>query len=1091
MLKFYNLLKRIWVLKIPNYSRPVILLAALAFFCCLFAQHASAQVKGKNKFTITGIVTDTSGVAVIGANIVPVNVKGNSTATDANGKFILDVEAGTILRITYVGYQEQKVTVSADQKYLKIILNLTKSQFDDVVVTAYSRKQTRESVVGSVTTIKPGALRTPASNLTNALAGQAAGIIAFQPSGQPGLDNSNFFIRGVTTFGYKQNPLILIDNVELSTSDLARLNVDDIESFSILKDASATALYGARGGNGVILVKTKEGKAGKAQINARLENSSSQSIKTLDIADPITYMKLFNEATTTRFPLDPQPYSQNQILNTQATIAKAPGSNQYVYPAVNWLDMLFKKRTSTQRADMSISGGGGVARYYVASSYSGDNGILRTDVRNNNNNNVKFQNYQLRSNVNINVSSKTELVVRLWGNFNEYNGPLSADGGFSTDMYNYALHTSPVDFPAYYPPDDANLLTKHILFGNKASSNGSLSYINPYAQLLMGHKNFSESRMQAQLELNQNLDFLVTGLNFRGMFSTNRYSRFESLRAYSPFYYTATNYNPQTNKYVLQWLNPQPGQAQEYLGYRPGGSTLNTYLQFQGNLDYQHTFAKNHSVQATVVINREQTTNGNAATLFDALPYRNLTLAGNVAYGYKGRYYINGNFGYNGSERFSANHRYGFFPTIGGSWIISDEKFWGKLYNIFDRVKLRASYGTVGNDAISGQRFYYLSDVNMASSSDGSAGNSATFGTSGYSRPGVKINNYENDAITWETSKQLNLGLELTMLKQINLIVEVYRNNKYDILQTLGNDNIPATMGLEADVAANVGKVQSKGIDISLDGTQRISKDLSITARGNFTFATNKFLEYAQPGYKEAYRSIIGQPLYRNSGYLAERLFVDDSEAANSPTQIFSSKGPAPLGGDIKYRDLNGDGKIDAADQTYFGYPTVPEIVYGFGFTTAWKNFDLSTFFQGRARVSFTIDPSTTSPFIKSADSHFNGNTQLLQAFADNHWSEDNQNLYAMYPRLGTDGDIITNNRQSSTWWLRDGSFLRLKSVEFGYSLSKQLIKRLGVRGARIYFNGLNLITWSPFKLWDPEQGGNAFAYPVQKVYNLGLSVNL
>jgi TonB-linked SusC/RagA family outer membrane protein len=1095
MQKIYNVLRRFCVFKFQ--CQKIVQVSLIACFFLVFGSIDHVNGQGKEKITVTGTVTDSLGVSVIGANITPVNVKGNSTATDANGKFVLDVLPGAVLKITYVGFLEKRIAVSANDRVFKIVLSQAKSGFNDVVVTAYNRKQSREAVVGSVTTVKPGNLKIPASNLTNALAGQVAGVIAYQPGGQPGMDNSSFFIRGVTTFGYKQNPLILIDNVELTTDDLARLNVDDIESFSILKDASSTALYGARGGNGVILIKTKEGKAGKAQINFRVENSSSQSVQTLKLADPITYMNLYNEATRTRFPLDPLLYSPNKILNTQATIAKAPGNNPYVYPAVDWLGMLFKNRTSTQRADMSLSGGGGVARYYVAGSYSGDNGILKSDIRNNNNNNVKFNNYQLRSNINININDKTELVVRLSGNFNEYNGPQTADGGFSTDMYNYAMHTSPVDFPAYYPADDANLLTKHILFGNNATSSGSITYVNPYAQLLSGHKNYSESRMQAQLELNQNMDFLTSGLSFHGIFSTNRYASFTSSQSYGPFYYTATDYNPQTDKYTLLWLNSlpnqvvqpdqpnRPTQAQEFLSYYPGESTLSTYLYLQGNLDYSHNFGKNNNISSGLIFTRSQTLNGNAVTLFNSLPFRNQTLAGRLTYSYKGRYYLEGNFGYNGSERFSESHRYGFFPTIGASWIISDEGFWGDLYKVFDRFKLRASYGLVGNDAISDRRFYYLSDVNLT------GGNPATFGTSGYSRPGVKINNYQNDDVTWETSKQLNLGLEFTLLKKVNVVAEVYRNNKYNILQGLNSDNIPTTMGLESDIAANVGKVRSQGIDLQIDGSQSISKDFSIALRGNLTFSENKFVEYAEPGFKENYRSLIGQPLYRNSGFIAERLFVDDNEALNSPTQIFSANGPAPKGGDIKYRDLNGDGKIDDADKTYFGNPTVPQIVYGFGLSTRFKSFDLSSFFQGQAKVAFMIDPSRTSPFIKSPDTQYTGNTQLLQAFADDHWSEDNQNLYALYPRLGTNGDVITNNRQSSTWWLRDGSFLRLKSVEFGYTLPLKIAKSLKLRNARIYFNGLNLLTWSPFKLWDPEQGGNAFAYPVQKVFNLGLNVNL
>lgn len=1046
--------------------------------------------------TVTGTVKDTKGITIPGATV---SVSGNmklGTVTDNNGNFVLTLKEGSVITISSVGFISQKFTITKDTKVLKVTLLDDVKQSDEIIITAYGKKERKEAVVGSVTSVKPGNLKIPASNLTNALAGQVAGVVAYTPSGQPGQDNAKFFIRGVTTFGYKQDPLILIDNVELTSTDLARLNVDDIESFSVLKDASATALYGARGGNGVILVKTKEGKSGAAQINVRIENSSSQSVKTLEIAPPITYMRLFNEATRTRYPLNPLPYSENKIINTEQTLANALGSNPYVYPAVNWMDMLFKKRTATQRGNLSIQGGGGVARYYVAGSFSNDNGILRTDIRNNNNNNVNFKNYQLRSNININLTDKTELIVRLSGTFNDYSGPLTSDGSLQTQLYNLATHTSPVDFPAYFPPDSANLHTQHILFGNSpaisGSNDGASQYVNPYAELLKGNQRYSESRMLAQLELNQNLQFLAQGLNFHGIFSTNRYSFFKSYQSYSPFYYTATDYDQTTNTYKLQWINNLPtgnNVAREYLQYYPQDSNNSTFYYLQAVLDYNHTFGGKHGVSAALIGTRQQTLNssvngGNNTTLFTSLPYRNQTLAGRATYSYKSRYYLEFNFGYNGSERFSDQHRLGFFPTIGASWIISDEKFWGDLYQVFDRFKLRASYGLVGNDAISDRRFFYLSDVNL------NGGNPASFGTAnGYGRNGVYINNYENDDVTWETSKQTNIGLEFTFMKKINVIAEVYQNNKYNILQYRAS--IPSSSGLESGISANLGKVNSKGIDISLDGKENIGTDFVVAARGNFTFSTNKYTQFEEPQYKEAYRQQVGQPLNRQYGYIAERLFVDDKEAANSPTQIFSSNGFAPKGGDIKYRDLNNDGKIDGADQTFIGNPTVPQIVYGFGLSMSYKNFDLSGFLQGQARVSFFINPATTAPFIKSPESQYTGNTQLLQAYADDHWSEDNQNLYALYPRLGTNGAVIENNRQNSTWWLRDGSFLRLKSVEFGYTLPKKWAKAVLVRNARVYFNGLNLLTWSPFKLWDPELGGNGFAYPIQKVFNVGLNINL
>lgn len=1033
--------------------------------------------------TVTGNVNDSKGQNLPGVTVAVVDNPKLGTVTDANGNFVLTVKEGAVLRISSIGYASQNFTITQNNKALKVVLQEDIKRAEEVVITAFGKKERKEAVVGSVTTVKPADLKIPASNLTAALGGQAAGIIAYQPTGQPGQDNAQFFIRGVTTFGYKVDPLILIDNIELSTNDLARLNVDDIASFSILKDASATALYGARGANGVILVNTKEGKMGKLAINARLENSISQNTQSLQIADPVTYMNLFNEATLTRDPTQALPFNQDKVNNTLNTINKAPGYNPYVYPAVDWLKTLLKDRTNTQRGNMSMSGGSPLARYYIAGSYSLDHGNLREDRNNNNSNNIKFQNYQLRSNVNLNITKTTEVILRFSGNFSSYQGPLTTDGTFNSDVYNLALHTSPVLFPAYYPADSANLGTKHILFGAPQGTFNSIPFNNPYALLLRGHKTSAESRVLAQLELNQKLDVVTRGLNFHGLFETNRYSYFDANLGYKPFYYNVASYDRKSDIYTLNWLNQNPGDAIEYLEYFPGAPIINTNTYIQGNLDYGRQFG-DHNVSGTLVVTRQQVVYSNASKLVDALPHRNMGLAGRAAYNYKRKYYVEFNFGYNGSERFSEQHRYGFFPTIGGGWLISEEKFFKPLLNTFDRLKVRGSYGLVGNDAISDRRFFYTSNVNLA------GGGGAEFGVNrGYSRPGVSIQNYADPNVTWETSKQLNLALEVTTLKYLNITAEYYNYNRYNILQK--RSYIPTTSGLEADIYANLGKANSKGIDLSADYKRQVGKDLLISARGNFTLASGKYTYFEEPNYPEPWRHTAGHPIRAGYGYIADRLFVDDAEAQSSPSQIFSATGKAPKGGDIKYRDLNNDGVIDQRDQAFIGYPQVPEIIYGFGLSTQYKNFDLSLFFQGQARVSFFIDPNKVSPFVQSNQEYIYGNTQLLEQFANSHWSENNQDIYALYPRMGVNRNDIENNLQASTWWLRDGAYMRLKSAELGYTLPVRLTNRLHLQKCRFYFNGLNLLTWTQFKLWDPELGGNGFAYPIQKVYNMGVNINL
>jgi TonB-linked SusC/RagA family outer membrane protein len=1067
------------------YSKIIFTLFFLCVSTVLFAQQ---------NILVKGVVSDTLAKPLPGVS-VSVSGSAGGTQTDNNGNYSVSVKPNATLVFSLVGFQSKTIAVNGTTT-IHVTLHDQVNSMEEVVVTAFGRKQLKEAVVGSVTSINPKDMKIPASNLTTALAGRVAGLIAFQGSGQPGQDNARFFIRGVTTFGFRQDPLILIDNVELTSSDLARLQVDDIENFSILKDASATALYGARGANGVILVTTKRGKEGKATLNFRLEHSSTQPTKSIKIADPITYMNAYNEAMITRNPEAELKFDPNKIYYTEAAMRREPGSNPYVYPAVDWLDMLFKKRATTDRANLSASGGGKVATYYISGSFNLDNGILKTEELNlTDKNNVKLQNYQLRSNVDINLTKSTKIAVMLWGNFTEYGGPISGSG-LATDLYYRALHTSPVLFPAFFPSGTDNQPTSHILFGNSndgqstSSGNTSVPYSNPYADLMRGFQQFSESRMSAQSELSQNLDFVTQGLSFQGLFSTNRYSYFSSSRQYNPFYYSATEnaYNPESNTYSLQWLNPGTGdgRATEYLNYSPGGTNITTFVLLRGILNYNRNFG-DHGISASAAFVRQQTLNPNARDPSGAgndlqytLPYRNLNYTGRLSYSFKNKYFIEANGAYNGSERFSEDKRFGLFPTIGASWVVSNEPFWkGNFTSILSRLKLRGSYGLVGNDAIGSQRFFYLSNVDL------NGGNPAWFGYNNTNyRGGVNIKSYPNPDVTWEKSKQTNLAVEVTFLNDLNITAEIYKQHRYDIL--MPRASVPSSVGLEnqstSPISANLGVAESKGLDLNVNYTRNFGTNLWIKALGNLTLTKSKYITYEEPEYPEPWRYQTGQPINQFYGFIAERLFVDDAEAAASPTQIFELNGKAPRGGDIKYRDVNNDGIISNADRVPLGLPTTPGVTYGFGVSAGYKNFDFNVFFNGNAQVSLLINPLETSPFV--------GNTQLLQGWADNHWSEENQNLYALYPRLASDWETLSNNTRASSWWLRNGSFLRLKSVEVGYSLPKNLASRLKMSNLRIYLSGLNLLTFSSFKLWDPELGSNGFSYPIQKVFNLGLNVN-
>lgn len=1010
------------------------------------------KTQQNNTQKVTGVVKDDRGEPLPGVNII---VQGSTrgVSTDIDGTYTIEVAKTDKLLFTFIGMEDKIIPVNGRTK-IDVILSEKIDELEEVTIVAFG-KQKKESVIGAITTVKPAELKVPSSNLTTALAGRVAGVISYQRSGEPGLDNADFFIRGVTTFGYKVDPLILIDNMEATSTDLARLNTDDIASFSIMKDATATALYGARGANGVILITTKQGTEGKAKLSIRIESRMSTPTKNVELADPITYMRLNNEAVLTRNPLGITPYTEDKIAKTAA------GVDPYLYPATDWRKTLMKNATFNHQANLSISGGGKVARYYVTGRVARDNGALNVPKVSDFNNNIKLTTSQLRANVNINVTNTTELIARVSGTFDDYTGPLQ--GG--SDIYNSIMHTNPVLFPAYYEPGKNERYVNHILFGNYGDGN----YRNPYADMVKGYKNYSRSNLLAQFELKQDLEFITKGLNFRGLVNATRNSYFDVTRQYNPFYYQATGIDEITGDYNLTLLNEEKGT--EYLNYKEGEKKINSIFYLEAALNYQHTFGDKHDVGALLVYTMRNELDGNSGTLNSSLAHRNIGISGRATYGFDKRYFVEFNFGYNGSERFSKNHRFGFFPSAGLAWSVSNESWFEPLKNTISNMKLRGSYGLVGNDAIGSpsERFFYLSEMNM---NDGDRG--ASFGVDGsYGKNGISIKNYSNPDISWEISYKTNLALEMELWKKLNIIAEVFHENRTNIL--MDRAYIPSSMGLSAGVKANVGEAVGRGVDFSLDYNHSINKDLWIQGRGNLTYATSEFKKFEEPEYNEKYLSHIGYNLSQQWGYIADRLFIDDEEVRNSPVQSFGEY----AGGDIKYHDVNKDGKITELDKVPIGYPTTPEIVYGFGGSAGYKNWDFSFFFQGSACSSFWIDPEKTAPF--------QNETQLLNVYAQNHWSEENRNIYALWPRLSP--SALENNTQCSTWFMQDGSFLRLKQVEVGYTLPHKVLQKLHMANLRFYLTGSNLLTFSKFKLWDVEMAGNGLGYPIQMTFSAGLNL--
>src|SRR5690554_1210648 len=840
---------------------------------------------------VRGQVTDEVGEGIPGANVL---IKGTTigTITDIDGNFSLSVpnDAATLV-FSFIGMTSQEEVVGA-RSVINVTLTSALSGLDEVVVVGFGT-QKKESVVGSMSSITPSELKIPASNLTTALAGRVAGLVAYQTSGEPGKDNAQFLVRGVASFNSQNGPLILIDGVELTMDDLARLQPDDIESFAVLKDPTTTAIYGARGANGIILVTTKTGAEGPAVVNLRVESSFSQPIGMVDMADPVTHMRLQNEANRTRG--DFATFTEEQIAGT------IRGGNKNIYPATDWYNTLFREYANTTRMNLNVRGGGQKVRYYVAGSYNKDNGLLKVENTNNFTNGINLQRFLLRSNVNIDLHKNTEMIVRLHSTLDNYRGPLQ--GGDA--IFNAAVRTSPTRFPAVYDPDPTLVGVPHVIFGNALAPRGEGTSIgdnstrpvwfNPYAELQRGYRDTCRQLSLVQLEFKQKLDSFLPGLNARFLGNVNTTSYFENRRGYSPYFYRMSTFDPFTEDYRL--VRTSLGSGDESLRLLGGERTNNSVMYMEAALNYNQTYNEKHTVGGLLVMIGQEYLDGNASTVQLSLPSRNLGISGRYNYDYDNRYFAEFNFGYNGSERFAKNNRFGFFPSFGVGWLLSNEEFLSGMSPTISRLKLRASYGFVGNDRIGDDRrdrFFYLSEVDLNS------GAGATFGRElNEYIPGVTIRRYANPLVTWEKSQKTNVGMELNLFDDaVQFQIDAFHEKRTSILQERAD--IPSTLGLQAALKTNVGEVTAKGIDASLDINHYFNNDFWVTGRGTLTYSDNEFLVFEEPNFSAIgapWKTNVGNNVNVAQGYIAERLFVDDEDALNSPIQ-FGTPGVDYRGGD-------------------------------------------------------------------------------------------------------------------------------------------------------------------------------------------------
>ena len=1010
----------------------------------------SEQSVSQKKRLLQGLVKDEQGNPIIGASIQLKNT-GTGVITDLDGLFQIQVtDKNSVIVISYIGYVTQEISVG-DRSSITVQLKEDTKSLEEVVVTAFGATQKKETMVGSIQQVRPAELKVPSSSLSTSFAGRMAGVIAIQRSGQPGADGADFWIRGKSTFGDATGVLIVLDGVEISSSDLNALDPEVIESFSILKDATATAMYGTRGANGVMIVTTKSGQdLLKPIINFRLETSMSQLTSVPEMVGGVDYMKLYNEALTTR-GITTGLYDDTKIRATEQ------GLNPLVYPNVDWYNEMFNKNAFAQRFNFNIRGGKKAVTYFMSASVKHDAGNLKSLSKDyfSYNNNINVMRYDFVNNLSIKATNTTKISLGLNVSLRDWKGPSAGVDG----IFSMSREASPVDFPIVYPArNDKEIYT---LWGGMSGGIYNNGYRNPVAEYVVGYKKQFASTVNANIRLDQDLKMVTKGLKLHVLASFKNWSKTETTRKAGYNQFEIDQYNEATGEYTLSRV----GNEQKTALNTEGAATGDRRIFIQAYLDYKRKFGV-HDVNAMLLYNQDQLDNNKPDNLLSSLPRRKQGIAARLSYAYDDRYLAEVNFGYNGSENFAKNNRFGFFPSIALGYNISQEKFWEPISNVISHFKLRGSYGLVGNDGIN-ERYAYLEDIVLSSDK----WKYTTGVNQNVNLQGPVWNRYYNPNLTWEVGKKLNVGFEMQLFHQVNLNFDVFKEIRSKIYMQKVN-TLPDFIGTgETKIYENSGKMKNVGFDIALDYNKQITKDFFLSFKGTLTYAHNTILERDEPPF-QLYPNLssVGYSRGQHLVYVADGLFRDQADVDSHAEQTL---GYIPQPGDIKYvdqPDANGncDGIINTNDRVYMGYPEDPEIVYGFGPSMKYKNWDFSFFFQGAARTSILM--SGFHPFGKNAT------RGVMKFIADDYWSESNPNPNAAYPRLTRDTNA--NNTVNSSYWLRNGAFLKLKNAEIGYTFKM----------FRAYLNGSNLLTFSPFKHWDPEMGGGSgMKYPTQRVFNIGI----
>ena len=1019
----------------------------------------------QNKRKISGRVTDIKGEPLIGVNVT-VDGDANGSITNMDGLYeIFVTKKSVVLKFTYIGFKTSEIRTNASTNIYDVTLEEQVNELEETVIVGYGT-QRKISNIGAQSSMKMEDIKTPSASLTTTLAGRLAGVVAVQRTGEPGKDAADIWIRGISTPN-TSSPLVLVDGVERSFNDI---DPEDIESLTTLKDASATAVYGVRGANGVILIKTKPGKVGKPTVSADYYESFTRFTKMVDLADGITYMNAANEAM--RNDGIATKYTEDQIRNTIA------GKDPYLYPNVDWLKEIFNDWGHNRRVNVNVRGGSEKVAYYASVSYFNETGMTVTDKNiDTYDSKMKYSRYNFTTNLNIDVTPTTKVEIGAQGYLGEGNYPAIS----SADLYNAAMSISPVEYPKMF-------FVNGEAFVPGTSTNNNFN--NPYSQATRrGYDNLTKNQIYSNLRVTQDLDMLTKGLKLTAMYAFDVYNEIHvhQDRAESTYNFLDTS--------VPYDMNGQPILQRIYegsnvLSYKQETSgNKKTYL--EASLNYDRTFNDDHRVSALFLFNQQSKLLYPKGTLEDAIPYRMMGIAGRATYSWKDRYFAEFNIGYNGAENFSPKHRFGTFPAFGVGWVVSNEKFWQPLSKAVSFLKIRYTDGKVGNSEVSDRRFMYLDQMKE----NGDYG--YKFGPNGTKWSGYETVNMAVDLI-WEESRKQDLGIDLKLFNDdLSIVFDLFKERRENILLKREH-SIPSFLGYNTSAPyGNIGIIENKGFDGTIEYNKRINKDWVIALRGNVTFNKDKWIQGELPEQKYEWMNQYGHNINGVKGYVAEGLFtqteIDDMARWESLSDANKAITPKPFAsqfgtvkaGDIKYKDLNNDGQIDAYDQTYISRGDVPTTVYGFGFTVGWKDLSVGMMFQGVAGAERVLNGSSVNPF------NGGGGSGNLYSNIGDRWTEENPDQNAFYPRLsyGSETTSSINNFQKSTWWVRNMNFLRLKTLQLSYNLPKPWVNKVHLKNAAVYVMGTNLFTLSRFKLWDPELNtDNGASYPNTTSYSVGIN---